>query len=586
MVFFGEIGIIGELGIAFFAATVAAYIARFLKQPILLGYIIAGIVVGPLVLNLVSNSEVISLMSELGIAFLLFLTGLEISLSRLSNVGKVAIVAGFVQIGFTLSLGYIAAVILGFTGNVPLYIGIALAFSSTMIVVKLLADKNELDTLHGRIILGVLLVQDIIAIIALTLLPSVGNFSPTLFIPLALKGLLLFGSVAVASKFIAPYVFRVAAKSQQLLFLSSVSWCLSIAFFSNILGYSLAIGAFLAGLSLASLSYNIEIISRVKSLRDFFSILFFVSLGMQLVFTEISVSIAKMAASVAIFSGIVIIGNPIIISLVMKMMGYKRRTAILSGLSLAQISEFSLIVIYLGSSLGHIDTGIVTIIVAVASVTIAATGYIIKYDSLIYSFVSKSFVFKKLFKKNEYEASDLDYRPHKKYDIILCGHNRIGYSILNALKSINEEVTKPFLVVDFNPDVVRRMQARKIPCMYGDVGDEEVLNRLNLKETEIIVSTIPSLQDNLMILKKAKKEDGTKRKDPVVMVTANFIDDALALYKEKADYVILPHFLGGEKVAVLLESWAKGPKNIIATKLEHILELNKRKELKQEHPDI
>lgn len=600
-----NLGVLGELGIAIISATAVAYLARLLRQPIILGYLLAGVIIGPAVLGIVSNSDAIKLMSELGIAFLLFLTGLEINLSRLKKTGAAAVTAGILQVAITFAVGYAAAVALGFAGNAPLYIGIALAFSSTMIVVKLLADKGELDTLHGRIILGILLVQDVIAIVVLTLLPSIGSLSFRLFPPLLFKGLLLFGAAAVAAKWALPRIFGIAAKSQELLFLSAVSWCLAFAFFSGALGYSLAIGAFLAGIALASSAYSLEIIARVKSLRDFFSTMFFVSLGMQLAFAKTSFSPLAIIVAVITFSAIVVIGNPIIVSALMGMLGYTRRTAILTGLSIAQISEFSLIVAYLGSSLGHIAAEVVTIVVAVAAVTIGITSYVIKYDNEIYKFFSgirlvKAFLPQQQQKQQE---AELEYSPHKKYDLILCGSDRIGHSILKVLLDMNNEISKPFVVVDFNPDIIKQLRAKKIPCIYGDMGDEEVLERLGLKQAEIIVSTVPSLQDNLLLLKKAKgnnsNDDNSEnngnnsenypiasmaKRKPVVVVTANYIDEAFELYDAGADYVILPHFLGGEHIALLLETFTKDAASVIETRLRHMAELKHRKELGHEHP--
>lgn len=561
----------GELGIAIISATAAAFLARLLKQPMILGYIIAGVMIGPAFFGLVTNSDTIKLMSELGIAFLLFLTGLEINLQRLKKTGGAAAILGVLQVSIVFALGYFAAGQLGFGGKEPIYIGIALAFSSTMIAVKLLADKGELDTLHGRIILGVLMVQDVIAIAALTLLPNLGNFSLKLLFPLLMKGLLLFSSAAIAAKFVVPTMFRAAARSQELLFLAAVSWCMSFAFFSGLLGYSLAIGAFLAGLAIASSAYNVEIIAKVRPLRDFFSTLFFVSLGMQLIFSG-NASFAGMAASIMLFSAVVIIANPFIVSLILGVLGYTRRTAVLSGLSITHISEFSLIAVYLGSSLGHIGNELVTIVVAVAAITITVASYMVKYDEQIYKFLSRISIFNRLLARKAEEEESLR-KAH--YDVILCGHNRIGYSILKVLKEINNEIAKPFIVVDFNPDTIAELRSQKIPCLYGDVGDEEVLERLNTSQAEMIVSTVPSLQDNLLLLKKAKSH-GRK---PIVIATASHIDEALQLYDAKADYVILPHLLGGEHVGLLLETFTKNSASVIETRLRHMAELQYRKEL-------
>jgi Kef-type K+ transport system membrane component KefB len=379
-----DLGMLGEIGIAIASATVVAFLAKLLRQPLILAYMVAGLIIGPAFLGLVTNSATVKLMSELGIAFLLFLTGLEINFRRIKQTAHASIVAGILQVALVFAISYFASTYLGFSGQEPIYLGIALSFCSTMIAVKLLSDKGELETLHGRIIVGILMIQDVIAIGALTLLPSLGHLTMSLLYPLLIKGLLLFSLAALTAKFLVPHVFKFAAKSQELLFLTAISWCLAFAFFSSFIGYSLAIGAFLAGLTIASSAYNVEIIAKVRPLRDFFSTLFFVSIGMQLVFSGSSVNLAMVISSIAIFSCIVIFANPLIVAGMMAVLGYTRKTSVLSGLSLTHISEFSLIVIYLGNSLGVVSDQTVTIVVAVAAITIAIAGYLIKYDTEIY----------------------------------------------------------------------------------------------------------------------------------------------------------------------------------------------------------
>jgi Kef-type K+ transport system membrane component KefB len=562
-----------EIGVMIVAATVLAYIIRLLKQPMILAYIIAGVLIGPAVVGLIDNSETIATLSEMGIAFLLFIVGLEIDFKRLRDTGVTAAIVGAGQVVVTLIVSYGAATLLGFGSVAALYIAIALTFSSTMIVVKLYADKRQLDTLHGRVVLGVLLVQDVIAIVILALLPNLTHPTASLVGLSLIKGAAIFVLAWISTKHILPIVFNYAAKSRELLFLAAVSWCFLFAGITYILGYSVAIGAFLAGISLASTSYNVEIISRVKSLRDFFSTIFFVSLGMMLVF-EGAFALNHMLLLIAALSLLVIVGNPIIVIVLMSLLGHKKRTSFLTGLAIAQISEFSLIVVALGMALGHISTEVFALITAIAAVTITVTTYLIKYDNYLYGkFARYLDVFERLGVKKEH----LEYGiMAKKYRVILCGYNRIGYSILRKLT----EMEKSVLVVDFNPELIRRLIKERIPCLYGDIGDVELVERLNLKDVELLISTIPTIKDNILLIKKTKAAN----EKAVAIVTANQVEEALRLYEAGADYVVLPHFLGGEHVALLLDHFASDWRNLLVTRMRHIQELHHRRSLGHEHP--
>ncbi len=550
-----------EIGVVIIGATLLAYLARLLRQPMVLGYIIAGFVVGPYAAGLITSTETIALLSELGIAFLLFIVGLEIDFKMIRDSGAKAFVMGTGQVVFTAISGFAIATVFRFSAMESFYIAMALTFSSTMIVIKLMSDRGSLDTTCGRLVIGMLLIQDVIAIFILALLPNLGSASLQLLGISVAKGLVLFAAAYAASKAVLPAILRLSARSTELLFLSAVSWLFSFAFFADFLGYSVAIGAFVAGVSLASSSYKLEVVSRVKSLRDFFATVFFVSLGMQLALPSLS----EMVLPAVVFSLFVIIGNPIIVAVIGLMLGYNKRISVMAGLPIGQISEFSLILIALGVRLGHVGSGISAIIVAVAAITITATTYVIKYDERIYRLLRALFRFK--------PDRDFERVQKKRYDVILCGYNRIGYSIANKLR----ELGKSFVVVDFDPDVIARLKKESMPCIYGDIGDVELLKRLNLPDAELVVSTVPTIYENELLIREAQKGRA------IAVVTSNQVDAALRLYNLGANYVILPHFLGGEHVALLLEKFDHLP-SLMQRKFEHMKELHRRKLLGHEHP--
>jgi len=335
---------------------------------------------------------------------------------------------------------------------------------------------------------------------------------------------------------------------------------------------SMAIGAFIAGVALANLPYSFEIVGKVKSLRDFFAILFFASLGMQLSF----VGISSMIIPLIVFSVFVLLGKFLIILLTASFFGYSEKTSFLSASSLSQISEFSLILVALGVASGKIGNEILTLTILLAMITMTLTSYFIKYDDAFYYFFSKKLKLLKIF---SFGTSNLEYIPETiDYDAILCGYDRVGYSVLKSFV----DGKKNCFVVDFNPDVIKSLIARKIPCMYGDISDEEILERINFEKAKIVVSTANLLKDNLLLLKLAKKSNDKL----LAFVTANRISDALKLYAAGADYVILPHFLGGEKVSSIIGEMELNTHKRALLKAEHLIELKKRAELGHEHPQL
>ncbi len=558
-----------EIGSVMIIATILAYFAKFLKQPLIPAYILTGVLLGPL-LGIITNAEIITNLSEMGIAFLLFIVGLEIDIRKLKHVGLVASLGGIIQIAFTFAIAFAASLALGFFAIEAAYIALIIAFSSTMVVVKLLSDRREVDTLHGKIIIGILLLQDIVAIIALSVIASMDNFSAEALLYPFFQGIIILMMSFWASKYILPFLFSFAAKSRELLFISAVSISFLYSILFSYLGFSIAIGAFIAGISLANLPYNIEIIGRIKPLRDFFSVMFFVSLGMQLIPSTFG-SILKPLMALILLT---VAGKTAITMLTTSFFGYKKRTSFLTAISLAQISEFSLILAALGLSLGHLSQEIFSMTILLAIATIILTTYFIKYEEEIYRKLSKPLSFLDKLSRKNMESADIPIS--RNYEAILCGYNRIGFSIVKTLKKMKKEV----LVVDFNPEVVRHLTAQNISSIYGDIGDIEVLERMNFKKAKILISTVPTKSDSLLLIDFARKENNKI----IILVTASQIQEALDLYDAGADYVVMPHFLGGHYVSVLIEKFDVGLAKILEHKIQNIKELKERHVLGHEHP--
>ena len=531
-----------EITILIGLATVLALIFRLLKQPPILSYILAGIIVGPVGLFHITNGEVLHSFAEIGITLLLFMLGLEMKFKDLRSVGKVALYTGIGQIVFTSVIGFGICLLLGFSALASLYIAVALTFSSTIIVVKLLSDKKDLKSLYGKISVGFLLVQDFVAIIALIILSGFNTgdtqISPITFLLLTLKATVIFGWVILLSKTVLPRLMNFVAKNTEILFLFSLAWAFSMAAFvsSPYIGFSIEIGGFLAGLALANTAQNIQIVSRVRSLRDFFITIFFVTLGMKMIFADFS-TIFLPSVLLSLF---VLIGNPIIVMIILGLMGYRSRTSFMAGLTVAQISEFSLIVIFMGNKIGHVDDSVVSLLTIVGVVTFIISTYMIMNSNYLYKKLSPIL---KFFERKEIHEILLPTSELKKH-VVLIGANRMGESILEALLAKDEKV----VVIDFDPDVIDRLKKKNIQCYFGDVADPEIQEHVNITDARLIMSTVPDVDDNLLMLQSLKR----KKKDILIVVFALETDDAKALYKAGADYVVLPHLAGGRHIAKIL----------------------------------
>ncbi|MBR22200.1 MAG: sodium:proton exchanger, partial [Leifsonia sp.] len=356
-------------------AGAVAFLAHRAKQPLIIAFILVGIVVGPNVLGLVEEAEALDLLAEIGIAILLFLVGLKLDIRLVRSIGTVALLTGLGQVVFTSLIGWVIAVLFGIDLVAAIYVAVALTFSSTIIIVKLLTDKRELDELHGRIALGFLIVQDIVVILAMIALTSFGGGrdgsigEQALFLIISAVGLL--GGLYVVARWVLPWLLKLLATSQELLIVWSVAWAVALAALTDILGFSIEVGAFLAGFALASTRYRETIAASLSGLRDFLLLFFFITLGAQLDFS----AIGEQIPAAIVFSLFVLIGNPLIVLIIMGLMGYPSRVGFLAGLAVAQISEFSLILIALGRDLDQVGDDMVGLVTLVGLITIAGSTY-------------------------------------------------------------------------------------------------------------------------------------------------------------------------------------------------------------------
>ncbi|MBI2414770.1 cation:proton antiporter [candidate division WWE3 bacterium] len=551
-----------ELSLIIIAATVIAGVMRFFKQPLIISYIITGLIISVFYYFSPTATTTLSTFSQMGVAILLFIEGLHLSPSETKEYGISSMKIGAWQMLITVTLGYILSQILGYPLIPSLYIAVALAFSSTIVTVKLLSDKHDLEKLYGRISVGILLLQDIVAATALIIATSfsTGQVTPiALLIPLG-KGLALTILIFFISKKVLPLLDGLLGKSQEFLFMFSLAWGFGIGSLFSYFGLSIEIGALLAGVALSLSPYSSEISAKLRPLRDFFLVMFFITIGMQLNPQALS----HVMLPLVVFSLFTILIKPSIIMFLMGASGYKKKTSFFSAMSLAQISEFSLILGVLGFKFGHIDSTVMSLLTLLAVITTGISSYLIIYSPKLYPLLANLlFIFEKKVVDKE---SDILTR----YDVILFGCNRVGYDFIEKFKHLGQS----FLCIDYDPDVIKDLVASGINCKYGDVEDADFLDDLNIYESKMIVSTIPEFEANMFLLRMVKKNP------EIIIITISYtIDDALRLYDAGADYVILPHFVGGRFVADMAEKADFDNKKFDEERSSHLDYLKQRKEL-------
>ncbi len=563
-----------DLAIILLIAFIVSYIVKMFKQPIIIGYIIAGMVISPFIIEFGASREIIDIFSKFGIAFLLFMVGLHLNPKIIKEIGGASLLVGLVQMILTFGLGFLASLnLFGFNVITSAYIGIALAFSSTIITMKLISDKRQLDSLYGKISIGILIIQDFVAIAVLMFISSVtGGAGAGNVGAFAIRGLITGGALILLlffiGFFILPKLTRSIAKSQELLFLFSLCWAFAVAALFMYIGFSLEIGALVAGIVLSISPYSTEISSKIRPIRDFFLIIFFIILGLNVQISNIS----SIIYTAVVLSVIALIFKPVIIMALMAIMGYTKRTNFAVGTTLAQISEFSLIVLALGVSVGHIAPEILYTLTLTAIITITLSTYMIIYSNEFYKKMSRPV---SIFEKQNIRKKK---KIRKKYDAILFGYNRMGFSILKSLQKIR----KKYLVVDFNPDVIASLTKLRIPTLYGDAYDQDLLEELPMDKAKIVISTIPDYETNYLLIESVRMVNPKA----VIITRAHTIADAFNLYKKGANYVLTPHFLGGEYVAKMISDIKTEHKGYEKEKAKHIKMLTDRVEKGQEHPEV
>lgn len=539
-----------------------------LKQPLIIAYIIAGIIISIFGLFHGGDQNFLEFLSNVGIAFLLFLVGVDLKVDDLKYVGKAAILTGVGQIVFTALVGFVIVSALGFSTISSIYIAIAITFSSTVIIIKLLSEKHDLQSLYGKIAVGFLLVQDFVAILALMILSGFrGGNAPSfiLIVLIFIKGLLLVAFTYLMARFVLKWMFRLTSVSVELLFISAIAWAFLLSAIAERVGFSIAIGAFLAGVAIASSPYRIQISSRVKPLRDFFIIIFFIMLGATLSSATATINLLH----VTILSLFILIGNPLIVIAIMLTLGFRNRTTFLASVTVAQISEFSLILMSVGKSIGHLSSDEVALVAAVGIVTITLSSYLILFGDKIYKVISptmsKIFIEKR---RDPYVVNRHNLKDH----VILVGAEQMGWDILEFLSGKISD-REQIVVIDFNPEVYKSVRASGYNAVFGDITDPELLEEIEFAKAKLLIITDIDEEDNLQIIKFARSCDF---RGPIIS-TSYWMHDAVRIYEAGADFVVVPELIGGKHVSKILAEHWQDLKLIKKEKSKYFEELMSRK---------
>lgn len=522
-------------------AALVGLVATRLRQPLLVAFIAVGILVGQAALGWVSDAESIELFAEIGIAVLLFLVGLKLDIDLIRTTGPVALVTGLGQVLFTSIVGFGLSLLLGMDPTTALYVAVALTFSSTIIIVKLLSDKGELDELHGRIALGFLIVQDIVVVAVMIVLSTVGRGGDADLIDevlgIGVRAVALVVGLAVAMRWVLPWGMHQVARSQELLLIAAVAWAVSVAALGEWLGFSTEVGAFLAGFALASTPFREAVGSSLAPLRDFLLLFFFIELGSGLDFAAIE---SEIPAAI-LLSLFVLVGNPLIVMVIMGLMGYRKRVGFLAGLAVAQISEFSLIFVTVGRELGHVEDSAVGLVTLVGLITIALSTYLILYSHSIYDRLAPAL---SLFERRDPTRNDTA-SPTADVDVIVYGHGRFGTALVDRLVAHHLHV----LVVDWDPRALRAdPNEQSVAVVYGDAESATFPASLPLSSARVVVSTLPRAESGTALVHNLRRNG---YRGPII-VTAQYEHDHQRLTDAGADLVLRPYLEAGERCAELI----------------------------------
>jgi len=565
-----HVDLLSSVGISISVAAGLAFVGNWLRQPLLLAYLLAGVLIGPQIgFGLISDEASIETVSEIGLILLLFIIGLELDLNKLLAAGKPVLVTGILQFPLCVALGLAFFAPFGFRmsgGDFGLlYLAVCLAISSTMIVVKLLYDKFELDTLPGRITLGVLIFQDIWAIVVLGIQPNLLDPQFGKLLGSLASGALLVAATLAISKTVLPRLFRSVAKLPELVLIGSLAWCFIVCAAANAAGLSREMGALIAGVAISTFPYNLDVVAKVISIRDFFVTLFFVALGMR-----IPMPTAELIGMALLASAFLVASRFLVIFPILRALRQGHRASLLPAINLAQMSEFAMVIAAIGLGYQHIDQKTVSLLIFVFAFTSVASTYMIGYSHPLQERLS-GWLVRAGVKDLDEGAPAAPSQGAVPKDVVLLGFFTEASALVHEYEMAHHPMLARLLVIDFNPDVHAELKRRGIACKYGDVASMQTLHHAEVHDAKLVVSTIPDTilkgTSNLRLLQQARR----LCPHASVVVTANRAAAALELYDAGADFVLVPRLQSAAQMAKILEEGlAEGFERLREEQIAHI----------------
>lgn len=549
---FTQISLVVVLG------AVIAGIMKVLKQPLIIGHIITGILAGPTLFNFIHDEKGFEFLSTFGVALLLFVVGLELSVKIVSRLSRVVFTTTLMQIGMVTAAGAVAARLLHFGRLESVIIGLCLAMSSTIIIVTLLHDKRETMRLYAQIAIGVLLLQDIVATLGKIVLSAKAEGGSLVTLGLLIgRGVLVLLVLYLVSKYVLPKLVKIMQSSKELLFIFTLAWALGIATLFAKIGFSVEVGALFAGVSMAGLPASHEMSSRLRPLRDFFIIIFLVTLGHTLVPGQLK----GLVVPALLFSVVVFMVKPLVVLVTLGVMGYTKRASFKTAVALSQISEFSLVFVVACVHGNFARPEVQAVIGLTALITFAGSAYLMKYDDELYTKLEKHLrLFERKVTKLEQKGS------LQNYSVVLFGYRKGGAEFIRTFRAMK----KRFVVVDYDPDAVELIERQHVNFLYGDATDVELIEELNLDRSKLVVSTISDFATNEFLASWLKANNPSA----VFVASADTAYHAAHLYSEGAAYVMMPHFIGSEKISTFIKrtGFKKSEFNKFREKHLHYLE--------------
>jgi Kef-type K+ transport system membrane component KefB len=557
--------LITDIAVCIIAAWVVAVACQVIKQPLLMAYLLAGFAIGPHGFKLVTEAHSIETIAHLGLILLLFMIGLELDLNKMFSAGKAITVTGFIQIFGCIGLGWLFFSMPIFSSNKleALYLGVAAAMSSTIIIVKILYDKHELDTLAGRITLGVLVVQDLVTIMFLAVQPNLKDPAIGLLLLAFGKVFLLVGVAYVVSRFLLPPIFKFVARQPELVLVGALAWCFAMAGFAAQLDLSPEMGALIAGVMVSTFPYTLDVVAKVTSLRDFFVTLFFVGLGM-----SIPLPTWGLLGLMLLFSIFLVGSRLLTVFPPLHFMKMGHRVSLLPAINLCQMSELSLVLLTLGHRSGDVsDRSISIAAFAFAFLAVDTTYAIFANDQILRK--TSPWLAKLGFADLAQGGPAGSETPHGKR-IFLLGFSWAASSLLEEITRQKPTLLSELQVVDFNPRVIEQLRKRNVHVVYGDISQRDVLLHAGVGNAEIILCTLPNIllkgASNFKLLRLLRELNSEAK----IVVHAEKLSDISQLYAAGASYVAAPRLLEAAELINVIEA---ADKNLLDQKRKDQAEL-------------